>query len=127
VSIPRNVAGWFEGRVTRAWSESTTLRGLAFECEPVARGHAMPGQYVRVRLDGGDNPYAVGVFALIMAAAATALVMIVRDSARFVWRRFRPLREPDQPDYGPGRIEASRRLGHTRELPPSGGVRKQIR
>jgi len=59
VSIPRNVAGWFEGRVTRAWSESTTLRGLAFECEPVARGHAMPGQYVRVRLDGGDNPYAL--------------------------------------------------------------------
>jgi NAD(P)H-flavin reductase len=51
--------GWQEGRVTRSWAESTTLRGLAFRCEAVARAHALPGQVVRVRLDGDEKPYAL--------------------------------------------------------------------
>ena len=51
--------GWFDGRVTRAWAESTTLRGLAFRCAPVARAHVVPGQYVRLRVDAEARPYAL--------------------------------------------------------------------
>lgn len=76
---------------------------------------------------GGDNPYAVGVFALILAAAGTAAVMIVRDSALWLWRRLRPRSEPHEAYDGPRRIDAGRRLSQSRELPAGGGVRKQIR
>jgi NAD(P)H-flavin reductase len=46
-------------RVTRAWAASDTLRGLAFVAEEVQRRHHHPGQYLRVRLGGDDNPYAL--------------------------------------------------------------------
>jgi hypothetical protein len=86
-------------------------------------------QTPEMQTSGGDNPQAVGVFALIMAAAVTALVMILRDSVRFVWRRLvgTPLSEPYQADDGPRRIETSVRLRQSRELPPGRGVRKEIR
>jgi hypothetical protein len=86
-------------------------------------------QSPEMQSSGGDNPQAVGVFALIMAAAVTALAMILRDSIRFVWRRLTrsPLGQPDEADYGAGRIEASTRLSQPRELPPGSRVRKQIR
>jgi sulfhydrogenase subunit gamma (sulfur reductase) len=46
-------------RVTRSWAASDTLRGLAFVAEEVQRRHHHPGQYLRVRLGGEDNPYAL--------------------------------------------------------------------
>jgi sulfhydrogenase subunit gamma (sulfur reductase) len=35
------------------------MRGLAFRAEEVSRRHRAPGQYVRVRLSGDENPYAL--------------------------------------------------------------------
>lgn len=45
--------------MTRAWSESETLRGLAFQSEEVSRRHRAPGQYVRIKVNGDTNPYAL--------------------------------------------------------------------
>lgn len=50
---------WFAARVTRAWSESVTLRGLAFVDGEVATGHHTPGQFVRVQCSNEENPYAL--------------------------------------------------------------------
>lgn len=92
---------------------------------------------------GGSNPYAVGVFALLMTMAATAAVMIFRDTVTWLWRWLvhgetqwtgarlfgpsRPLRKPHQPNDGTSRIDASPGPRHPRELPPGSRVRKQIR
>jgi NAD(P)H-flavin reductase len=46
-------------RVTRSWAASDTLFGLAFVAEDVQRRHHHPGQYLRVRIAGADNPYAL--------------------------------------------------------------------
>jgi len=46
-------------RVTRSWGASDLLRGLAFVADEVQRRHHHPGQYLRVRLAGEDNPYAL--------------------------------------------------------------------
>jgi NAD(P)H-flavin reductase len=45
--------------VTRSWSASDTLRGLAFVAADVQRRHHHPGQYLRVRVGDEDNPYAL--------------------------------------------------------------------
>jgi NAD(P)H-flavin reductase len=50
---------WCDARITRAWAESETLRGLAFSSEEVSRRHHAPGQYVRIRVNGDENPYAL--------------------------------------------------------------------
>lgn len=50
---------WFAARVTRAWLESDTLRGLAFVQPDVAARHRAPGQYLRVRIGDEENPYAL--------------------------------------------------------------------
>jgi sulfhydrogenase subunit gamma (sulfur reductase) len=52
-------AAAYPARVTRAWSESETLRGLAFRADEVSRRHRAPGQYVRIRVNGDENPYAL--------------------------------------------------------------------
>jgi NAD(P)H-flavin reductase len=52
-------AAAYDAHVTRAWSESETSRGLAIACEEVSRRHRAPGQYVRVRVNGDENPYAL--------------------------------------------------------------------
>jgi hypothetical protein len=89
---------------------------------------------------GGSNPGAVAVFAVLMAAAATAAVMIFRDSVSFLWRwlvhgearwtggrLFGPRRQADQSNNGASRIEPGRGIGHPGKLPPGSGVRKQVR
>jgi NAD(P)H-flavin reductase len=50
---------WFDARVTRAWWESETLRGLAFTSAEVTARHRAPGQYVRVQHADDENPYAL--------------------------------------------------------------------
>jgi ferredoxin-NADP reductase len=46
-------------QITRSWAESETLRGLAFSAPEVSRRQHHPGQYLRARLAGEDNPYAL--------------------------------------------------------------------
>jgi hypothetical protein len=87
-------------------------------------------QTPEMQQSGGDNPQAIAVFAVVMAMAVTAAVMIGRDSILFVWRRLtsrRSLRETHQANDGARRIEAGTGLRQPRELPPGGRVRKQIR
>jgi NAD(P)H-flavin reductase len=50
---------WLAARVTRAWSESETLRALAFASEEIAARHTAPGQFVRVQCSNEENPYAL--------------------------------------------------------------------
>ena len=46
-------------RVERAWAETKLLHGLALVADEVSRRHSSPGQYLRVRLGGAENPYAL--------------------------------------------------------------------
>lgn len=74
---------------------------------------------------GGDNAYAVTVLALMLTMAVTAAVMITRDSASFVIRRVRALRQPNQPNDRPDWVNATPRLSKPRELSARGRIGKQ--
>lgn len=75
---------------------------------------------------GDYGPYGVGFVALIVTMAATALVMILRDSFLFVAGRVRrALSKPDQANDGAGRIDAAPRLSQSSELPPRRWIGKQ--
>jgi NAD(P)H-flavin reductase len=59
--VSRAHTEWVQTHVTRAWAASETLRGLAVDATAGGLGthHERPGQYVRVRLDGGERPFAL--------------------------------------------------------------------
>lgn len=80
-------------------------------------------------MDGaGQNPFAVVVFAVLMAMAATSAAMIARDSFLFVVRLVRrALGKPNDPNNGRDLIGAGTGLRQPHELTASSGVRKQIR
>jgi hypothetical protein len=77
-----------------------------------------------------QSPMAVGVFAILMAAAVTAAVMIVRDVSLWLGRLIRRAitsGKADQPHYGPGRIDARPGASEPRKLTSRLRIGKQPR
>jgi hypothetical protein len=102
---------------------------------------AMWASSPEMQQSGGSNPYAVGVFALLMTMAATAAVMISRDLILWAWRAvvyrdfrwtgarlFGPaLSKPNETYDRPRRIDAAAGPRKPRELPARRWIGKQPR